>query len=104
MKAILLLISMFIHVVSFGATIIIDGQPSPLEYNGVIYFLPQTYEIKPETTYLFITMDGIKKVCFLNTNPSVTFERIPYINIFSDGHKTLWNCFPYKTTIQAVRP
>jgi hypothetical protein len=104
MKAILLMVLMHISIVSLGATIIIKGQPSPLEYNGVIYYLPQTYEIKPETTYLYITMDGINKVCFLNTSPSVTFERIPYINIFSNGRKTIWNCFPYKTTIHAVRP
>ena len=87
-----------------GAVIIIRGQPTALEYRDELYFVPQGYTIRPETTNLFITMDGVNKVCFLNTQPPGLFEQVSQISILLNGFKTEWNCFPYIVTISEDRP
>ena len=104
MKTTLFFFLMCLYVECSGAIIIINGQLSPLEYSGELYYLPQTYVISPETTNLFVTIDGINKVCFLNTVPSLLFEQISQINIVISGVKTEWNCFPYRTTVFEIRP
>lgn len=88
---------------SFAAIVVINGQLSPLEYRGELYYLSETYVISPDTTNLFITMDGVNKVCFLNTAPSL-LEEVSQIDIFMNGMKTEWNCFAYRTTVFEVRP
>lgn len=104
MKAIILFLLMCVSMMSRGEAIIIRGEPSPLEYRNDIYYLPPTYVIPPETTYLYVKINGINKVCFLNTSTAVLYDRISHINIFFNGAKTEWNCFPYITTIIEVRP
>ena len=104
MKTTLFMLLMCIFLECSGAIIIIKGQPTSLEYRNETYYLPQDYVISPETTNLFITMDGINKVCFLSTTPSLLFEQISQINILINGIKTEWNCFPYTTSVFAVRP
>ena len=89
---------------SFGATIVIRGLPTPLEYRDGLYYWPQHLVMSPGNTNLFITMDGVKKVCFLNTSPPGLFEQISEISIVIHGSKTEWNCFPYRTTIIEIRP
>lgn len=103
MKTIFLLLFMSLSLQSSAAIIVIHGQLSPLESRGDLYYLPQTYVISPDTTNLFITMDGLNKVCFLNTAPSL-LEEVSQVNLFMNGIKTEWNCFPYKTTVFEVRP
>lgn len=103
MKAILFLLFMCIFIESRGAVIVIEGQPSALEYRGEFYYLPQGYVI-PETSSLYVTMDGLNKVCFLNTESALLFEQVAMIIIIINGIKTEWNCFPYKTTVFEVRP
>jgi hypothetical protein len=102
MKTSMFLLLMSIFLESFGAIIIIKGQPVPLDCRNELYYLPANYIIK--ATSLYITMDGINKVCFLNAAPSGMFEQVSQINIASNGVKTVWNCFPYKTTVLEVRP
>lgn len=104
MKAILFLLLMEVSIVSSGQTIFVRGLPTPLEQRGDIYFLSPTYVISRDITYLYVTMDGINKVCFLNTEPTVMYDYISHINIFINEIKTEWNCFPYKTTIIEIRP
>ena len=104
MKAIIFFFLISISVVSSGETIIIQGLPTPLEQRGELYYLPPSYVVSPDTTYLFVTMDGINKVCFLNTASAVIYDQISHMNIFINGMKTEWNCFPYITTIMEVRP
>lgn len=104
MKTTLFLLLMCICIMSFGAIIIIRGLPSPLEYRDELYYWPPNIVITPGTTNLFITMDGINKVCFLNTAPKGMLEQISEISIIIHGLKTDWNCFPYRTTIFEVRP
>lgn len=104
MKTTMFLLLMCICIESSGAIIVISGQPSPLEYRGELYYLPQGYVIAPEAANLFVTMDGINKVCFFNTESSLLFEQNSQISILINGIKTEWNCFPYRTTVFEVRP
>ena len=62
MKTTLFMLLMCIFLECSGAIIIIKGQPTSLEYRNEIYYLPQDYVISPETTNLFITMDGINHI------------------------------------------
>ncbi len=89
---------------ALGEVIIIRGEPLALEYKNDFYYLPQNLVLNPGTTNLYVTMDGVNKVCFLNSAPSGLFEQISEIDIIIDGFKTEWNCFPYRTTVFAVRP
>lgn len=104
MKMTICLLLMCICIESSGAIIVISGQPTPLEYRGELYYLPQDYVIVPEDANLFVTMDGINKVCFLNTDSPLLFEQISQISILINGIKTEWNCFPYRTTVVEARP
>ncbi|WP_028388785.1 hypothetical protein [Legionella fairfieldensis] len=104
MKVILFLILSGLCLASVGATIIIRGQTSPLEYQHEAYYLPLNFVIPPGTTNLFITMDGVDKVCFLDKAHPGMFDQISEVSIIINGIKTEWNCFPYKTTVFEVRP
>ena len=104
MRATLFLLLICFWIQSSAAVIFISGQPSPLEYRDELYFLPETYVIAPETTNLFITIDGLNKVCFLNSESALLFEQVSQISILVNGIKTEWNCFPYRTTVVEVRP
>ncbi|HBD9366580.1 TPA: hypothetical protein KLD70_002482 [Legionella pneumophila] len=103
MKPTLFLVLMWICAESFGATIMVKGLPSPLGYSNDLYYWPPNVAISPDTTNLFITMDGINKVCFLNTGLQGGLEQISEISIIN-GVKKDWNCFPYTTTILEARP
>lgn len=103
MKTFISLLLMGICIQSFGAVIYIKDQSYPLEYRNQLYYLPQHF-ISPGTTNLYITMDGINKVCFLDMAPPGTLEQISAIYLVLNGVITEWNCFPYKTTILEVRP
>ena len=91
-------------MVSSATTVIIRGQPTPLINRGDFYYLPETYVINPELTYLYITMDGQDKICLLNTDPAVLSESVDHINIIVKNIKSEWNCFSYRTTVHEVRP
>jgi len=104
MKASMFLLLMCLCMEACGRIVIIQGQPYPLGYRGELYYLPINYVISPGTTNLFVTIDGIKKVCFLNTASSLLFEQVSQLNILINGVKTEWNCFAFRTTINEVRP
>jgi hypothetical protein len=104
MKTTIFLFLMSLCIESLGAIIFIKGQPTPLTFTNELYYLPMNFSISPGTTNLFITMDGMNKLCFLNTSPPGMLEQISEINIVINGVITDWNCFPYKTTILEVRP
>ncbi len=104
MKPTILVFLMCLWIESFGAIIFIRGQTYPLEYKNERYYLPLNFVISPGTTNLSITMDGIDKLCFLNTAPQKMLGQISEINIIIHGYKTVWNCFPYRTTIHEARP
>lgn len=104
MKAIISSLLLLISMVSSGATVFIKGMSWPLEYKNNFYYLPQTYVMPPGTTYLYITIDGIDKVCSLNIETAGLFELVSHLNILINGIKTEWNCFAYTTTIIEVRP
>ena len=104
MKNTIYLLIMSIYMESFSAVLIIRDQPIPLEYTNELYYWPLNLDMNPGTKNLFITMDGVNKVCFLNTAPSGILEQISEISIIIKGQKTNWNCFPYTTTIHEARP
>lgn len=103
MKTNLFLLLMCICIESFGAVIFVRDQFSPLEYSNELYYWPQNLVMSPGTTNLFITMDGINKVCFLNMAPPGMLEQVSEISIVINQVNTDWNCFPYKTTVFEVR-
>jgi hypothetical protein len=88
-----------ISIESFAAIVVIRGQPTAMDYRDELYYPPQGFSISPETTNLFITMDGINKLCFLNKVPSALLQETSQINIYLNDMKTEWNCFPYTTRI-----
>lgn len=104
MKTIISLLLMLLYMESYAAIIVIKNQPLPLIYREDLYYLPLNFTIAPGTTNLYITMDGINKVCFISTTPAGMLQQVSDINIVINGVKTGWNCFPYKTTIIEVRP
>lgn len=95
---------MCIYIESSGATLVVKGQPTPLEYQNDVYYWPLNLAISPGLQTLYITMDGINKVCFLNTAPPGLLEQMSEISIIIKGKMTDWNCFPYTTTYYEVRP
>jgi hypothetical protein len=104
MKAMLCAVLFSLSSIASGATVIIRGQPAPLEYQNDFYNLPQTFNIPQGTTQMYITMDGIDKLCILNTADSDIFEMVSRMNILVHGIKTEWNCFPFITTVEEVLP
>ncbi|KTD56216.1 hypothetical protein [Legionella shakespearei] len=104
MKKIIFSLLMCIYIESFAAVVVVDNQPLPLEYQGNLYYWPLNLNITPDTKNLFITMDGIRKICFLNKAPPGLLEQVSLISIIIKGKKTDWNCFPYTTTYHEVRP
>ncbi|CAM3046357.1 hypothetical protein [Legionella worsleiensis] len=104
MKKTLFIFLMCVSWGAFSANILVRGQPIPLEYNHDIYYWPNNVALYPGTQNLFITMDGINKLCFLNTAPPGLLEQISAISINIKGQLTHWNCFPYTTEIYEVRP
>lgn len=104
MKAATFLFLICLCMKSFAAIIIIKGQSYPLEYRNELYYLPQNFTIPPGTENVYITMDGIDKVCFLNTGMHSTLEQITEVDLIINGVKVEWDCFPYITTIHEVRP
>lgn len=103
MKNIIFLLLMCIYIESFGAVIIVNNQPLPLEYQGDLYYWPLHVD-GPGSKNLFITMDGLNKICFLDTAPQGLLEQISKISIIIKGQKTDWNCFAYTTRYYEVRP
>ena len=85
MKAIIGSFLLLISLISSAATVFIKGMSWPLEYKDNVYYLPQTYVMTPGTTYLYITIDGINKVCSLNTETAGLFELVSHINILING-------------------
>ena len=104
MKTPLFLLLMSLCFESIGATIVVNGQPLPLNYSDNLYYWPYNIAMTPGTKNLFISMDGLNEVCFLSSGPSGTLEQVSEISIILNGMKTDWNCFPYKTTITEVLP
>ena len=104
MKVMMFFSLMCIYVVSSWADIIIKGQPTPLRYNGQFYSFPTGYVLPEGTNDLFVNMDGVNKVCFISQQYSIRYNQISQVNVFMNGINTEWNCFPYTTTINEVRP
>jgi len=104
MKAIIFLSLMCLSVASCWADIFIKGQPTPLRYNGQLYSFPTGYVLPEGTKDLYVIMDGVNKVCFINQGPTVMYHQISQVNVFMNGKNTEWDCFPYTTTIIEVRP
>lgn len=87
-----------------AATVFIQNEITPLNYVNDIYYWPQNLAIKPGVKNLFISMDGVRKICFLDQAEPGLFEQISEITIIIKGVRTDWNCFPYTTTITEARP
>lgn len=101
------MIGILLFLGAFGthsATIIIEGQPTALEYRDNVYYPPSTYVYDPEITYMYVTMNGIPKICLINQQAPLYLEQVSQINIIIKGWKTMWNCYAYNTSIIEVKP
>ncbi|RUQ81006.1 hypothetical protein [Legionella septentrionalis] len=104
MKPVLFFMFMSMCSVSAGATIFIKGLPMALEYRNEVYLLPPAKVISPNTTYLYITMDGVDKICTLNMQTDAVFDQATQVYFLINGARTAWNCHAYQTTVIKVLP
>ncbi|WED42698.1 hypothetical protein [Legionella cardiaca] len=102
MKTILFLWFMSMSFISSGAVIFIKGLPMALEHRNEVYILPPIVPANAIT--LYITMDGINKICVLDRHTNAVFEQINQVNFLLSGVKTEWNCYAYETTVIKVLP
>ncbi|ASQ47086.1 hypothetical protein clem_12760 [Legionella clemsonensis] len=75
-----------------------------LEQRDGIYLLPPSNIIPSNTISLYITMDGVDKICVIDTHSGGTLEQITQVNFLINGVRTTWNCYAYETTVIKVLP
>ncbi|KTC78162.1 hypothetical protein [Legionella brunensis] len=104
MKIILFIWFMIISFNSSGAIIYVQGLPMPLEHRNDVYLLPPTNVTPSNTTVFYITMDGVNKVCLLDTHMTGGFYQITQVEFLIAGNRTVWNCYAYETRVVKVLP
>jgi hypothetical protein len=104
MKSIIFFLFLCVSVVSSAEGIFVKGTSYPLEFKNGAYYVPPTVALNMGLNTLYIIDNGINKVCMLNTESSLMYDINPSISININGVYTVWNCFPYITTIIEVRP
>lgn len=85
----------------FAAKYTIMGEPVIIEKRGDLYYVPDTY--KPTESYYYVTMDGSKRVCFLEKQPSIQLDVIS-TNVMVAGEQRTWNCYNYDPEYFVVQP
>lgn len=100
MKKLKHLLSLFILGISFSTyadKVIITGEPVLLEQHGTLYSLPQSY--KPTTSYYYVTLGGMNRVCYLDRQPTLGNLDMQTIDISSEGKTIQWFCYAYDASI-----
>jgi len=82
----------------------ITGEPVVLQQEGDVYALPKGYTTT--NSYYYVTVDGTKRVCYLEKQPTLTVldKDLTLIDVQVDGKKVKWNCYPFDETYFEVTP
>ncbi|WP_133131142.1 hypothetical protein [Legionella yabuuchiae] len=104
MKSLIFLSLMLLSVVSFGAKIIVTGEPIILEHRDDLYYPPATFTEPPPTSYTYVTVDGVPRVCYLNPQPALANLDMITINVEVKGTTAVWNCYAYNTNYFQASP
>lgn len=102
MKILIIVPLMLLSFMTFGAKIIVTGEPIVLEQRDNVYYPPQTFV--PSTSYTYVSIGGKTKVCYLNPQTALTEMGMVTINVEVQGNVTTWNCYDYNTTYFEARP
>lgn len=86
---------------AFADKVTIKGEPVVIEKRGDVYYVPDTY--KSPGNYYYVTMDGAKRVCYLEKQPSLRLDAMS-VNVMVGGEKRTWNCYTYDDTYFVVEP
>lgn len=76
---------------AFAEKITITGEPVVIEKRGEIYYAPESY--KPTANYRFVTVEGKKRVCYLEKQPGLVNLDVLFLNLDIGGEKQSWNCY-----------
>jgi hypothetical protein len=104
MKIVTWMCLFFISLSAHAERIIVTGEPVVLQQRDQVYYVPTTYVQQPSVTYMYVTIDGVHRVCFLNANPALVNVEATQINIEAQGKRVLWSCYAYNTTYFEARP
>ncbi|GGI93528.1 hypothetical protein GCM10007966_22630 [Legionella impletisoli] len=104
MKPLLFLSLMLFSILSFGAKIIVTGEPIVLEHRGDLYYPPANFTEPVPTSYTYVTVDGVTRVCYLNPQPAFANLDMITINVEVKGTTSVWNCYAYNTTYFEAQP
>ena len=86
----------------FASKTAITGQPITLETHGKFYSLPKDY--KALTSYYYVTINGVNKVCYFESQPDLASLSLLVINIKYEGHIKKWNCYPLDQNFFEITP
>ncbi|CEK09612.1 hypothetical protein [Legionella hackeliae] len=104
MKIILFLGFMTMSFASSGAIIFVQGLPMALEQRNDVYLLPPSNVTPSNAVLFYITMDGVNKLCVLDTHINGGFYQITQVAFLINGNRTVWNCYAYETEVVKVLP
>ncbi|KTC78017.1 hypothetical protein [Legionella brunensis] len=106
MKTIILGICSFFLLIfslpSLADKVVISGAPVVLEQRGELFYAPETYTTS--TTYHYVTVGGVNKVCYAEAQPSLASLNTQVIDVELGGKKIQWTCYPYDETYFTVSP
>lgn len=95
MKKLILNISLSVLMVlsfsAFAEKVVITGQPVMLEDHDGVYHLPAGYTTTG--TYHYVTIGGTNRVCYLETQPTLTNLQPMTVNVLVEGKSVAWNCY-----------
>ncbi len=89
--------SIFVMTMMFNASlwavnIVVKGEPVQLVPYEQIYQLPANYNAT-NLDYLYVTTDGINRVCYMEANPALQSLKMKIITININGKNSQWNCY-----------
>ncbi|KTD69099.1 hypothetical protein Lste_2257 [Legionella steelei] len=84
-----------LSTVSYADKILITGQPVILEKQGTVYYLPTDY--KATTSYYYVTVEGGKRVCYIEKQPTLTSLNASTLEVNYNGSTLTWVCYPFDT-------
>ncbi|MCW8408076.1 hypothetical protein OQJ13_03720 [Legionella sp. PATHC035] len=86
---------MILNVSSYADKILITGQPVILEKQGNVYYVPADY--KTTTSYYYVTVEGAKRVCYIEKQPALTSLDTSTLEVNYNGSTLTWVCYPFDT-------
>lgn len=84
---------MLLSFATFGAKIMVTGEPVVLEKRGEMYFVPVNYSTN--ANYHYVAIDGTNRVCYLEKQPALTSLNTMMIDVNVGGTTASWVCYEY---------